>query len=97
VADQETLLIHVIAVPRLYAIFIDLLPQNIEIVPERMLLLSLVPFKIESVEISAVKDRLVSTPEVRRPVFARLRSTYSGGPAANHCRHRRQAPLTKPL
>jgi hypothetical protein len=72
VAYKETFLIHIIAVPRLYAVFIYLPLQNIEIVPERMLGLSLVSLEIKSVEVSAVKDGLVSTPKVCRPVLAGL-------------------------
>jgi hypothetical protein len=89
VAYEEAFLIHIVAIPRLYAIFIYLLSQNTEIAPERMLGLSLVSLKIEVVEISAVEDGLVSTPEVCRPVLAGLRSTYQGGPAAHHCWCRR--------
>jgi hypothetical protein len=97
VTYKETFFIHIIAVLRLYTVMVHLLPQNIEVVPERMLRLGLVSLKVESVEISAVKDGLVPTLKVCRPVLARLRTTYQGGPCAHHCWCRRQTPLAEPL
>src|ERR1700712_5494593 len=76
---------------------VHLLPQNVEILPERRLRLSLMPLEVESVEISAVKDGLVPTLKICRPVLARLRTAIQGGPCAHHCWCRRQTPLAEPL
>jgi hypothetical protein len=76
---------------------VHILPQNVEMLPERRLRLSLVPLEVEGVEISAAKDGLVPTLKVCRPVLARLRTTYQGGPCAHHCWYRRQTPLAEPL
>jgi len=72
VAYQEALLIHVVAVMRLYIVLVHLLPYYSEMLSIQSLRVSLVPCKVNSVEISAVQDTLVSGFEASRPVLARL-------------------------
>jgi hypothetical protein len=61
VTYKETFLIHIITVLRLHTVMVHLLPQNIEILPERRFRLRLMPLEVESVGISAVKDGLAPT------------------------------------
>jgi hypothetical protein len=79
VANKEPFLVHIVAVLRLYAILFHLLPQNSEILAIRSLRVSLVPYKVNGVEVSAIQDVLMSSFKVCRPVFARLLTIYIRG------------------
>jgi hypothetical protein len=74
-ADEKALLVHVVAIVRLYIVLDDFLFQNSKVLSIRMLRVGFMPLEVYGAEIFAVKFILMSDTESASPVLAGLCTT----------------------
>jgi hypothetical protein len=75
IADKKALLVHVIAIMRLYIVLDDFLFQNSKVLSIRMLRVGFMPLEVYGAEIFVVKFILMSDTESGSPVLAGLSTT----------------------
>jgi hypothetical protein len=74
-ADEKALLVHVVAIVRLYIVLDDFLLHNSKVMSIRMLRVGFMPLEVYGAEIFTVKFILVSDTESASLVLAGLCTT----------------------